>query len=79
MQKRLFVFCNLRALSANRVDFGFFCFINFQITPPPPTKYVELPVNFDNEANSTTRVPIVATPVVVFSSAATPDCRLIWR
>ena len=32
-----FVVINPCVLSANRVDFGlFFCFINFQISPPPP-------------------------------------------
>ena len=31
-----FVVINPCVLSANRVDFGLFCFINFPIYPPPP-------------------------------------------
>ena len=31
-----FVVINPRVLSANRVDLGFFSFINFPISPPPP-------------------------------------------
>ena len=30
------VVINPRVLSANRVNFGLFCFINFPISPPPP-------------------------------------------
>ena len=31
--------CNPCVLSANRVDFGLFCFINFPISPPPPHRW----------------------------------------
>ena len=37
-----FVAINPRVLSADRVDSGFFCFINFPISPPPPQDTVNV-------------------------------------
>ena len=37
----VFVVINPRLLSANRVDFGYFGFISYPISPPPPGEHVD--------------------------------------
>ena len=48
-----FVVINPRALSANRVDLGFFCFSNFPILlPPPPPQYKQILIPFKIKKNA---------------------------